>query len=198
MSTGFKGDGGERSCCELINYLIDNQCCSGYPEQARIIGSAGVFGEVPIFLVLKPRSMAVEKGELRAAVVQVGVYIVLLGDSGEFAIVEEPDDTKWLTDGGESDLIARAGPVYMLVETIVEKVVSVAAPGIGGANPERTAWIDLVIDTPGHFAIGRNFEHSRQIDVPAFIDRGAIGCAVLGQEIIIIHGEQLCGETPLF
>ena len=60
-----------------------SQSHSGYPEQARIIRSAGVFGEVPIFLVPKPRSMAVEKGELSAAIVQVGVNIVLLSDGGE-------------------------------------------------------------------------------------------------------------------
>ena len=60
--------------------------------------------------------MAVEKGELSAAVVQVGMNIVLLGDRGE----------------------------------------------------------------------------------STFIERSAIGCAVLGQEVIIIRREQLSGETPLF
>ena len=36
--------------------------------------------------------MAVEKNKLRALVVQVRVNIVLLCDSGEFAVIEQPNN----------------------------------------------------------------------------------------------------------
>src|SRR5450759_1371891 len=61
------------------------------PSQARLIGASLVERKIPINLVRKPRHVSVQEPKLRAALVQVGMDVVLLGDGGKLAIVEQPD-----------------------------------------------------------------------------------------------------------
>jgi hypothetical protein len=61
------------------------------PDQRRIICDALVLLEIPIFRILKPRDVTVEKNKLRALAVQGGMDIVLLRNRGKPAVVEKPD-----------------------------------------------------------------------------------------------------------
>ena len=62
------------------------------PNQTGIICPAAVMGEIPVITAVETSGVAVEKSELCAVVVQIGVDVVLLRDRGELAVVEEPND----------------------------------------------------------------------------------------------------------
>src|ERR1019366_1432722 len=62
----------------------------GNPEQGRIVGDAFVGDEVPVLPVAEALRVAVKEIELGALGVQVGMNVVLLGDGGEPAVVEQP------------------------------------------------------------------------------------------------------------
>ena len=148
--------------------------------------------------VAEPPCVAIEESEMGALAVQIGMNVVLLGDGGELAVVKQPDGQDRPGDTGESRLVARADAVDMFVEAIVEEVVAVAAAGIGGADPDRTAGIHVGIGAPGHLFVSAQPNDARQIIIPALVNSRAIRAAVFGQEIVILGGEYLRGQPPLF
>ena len=96
--------------------------------------------------------MSVEKSELRALAVQVGVDVVLLGHRRQFAVVEQPNQLRGLAQRTELHLVADTLAVDMLVETVVEQIVAVAAAQVstraaannfaGDGNPESGIGVD--------------------------------------------------------
>jgi len=63
----------------------------GTPNQFRIVGEAFVVSEIPICRIFEPSRMAIQKDELRAATVQIGMNIVPLSDPGYASIIKQPD-----------------------------------------------------------------------------------------------------------
>jgi len=73
-----------------------------------MVGSSLALLEIPVGEVVEASGVAVEKEELSALLVQIGVDIVVLTDCGEPSVIEEPDDMGRLREGGQSHLIAGA------------------------------------------------------------------------------------------
>src|SRR6266853_3070549 len=170
----------------------------GKPDQPRIIRQPLVGCKIPVLSVSKPDGVSVEKSELRALAVQVGVDVVLLGHRRQFAVVEQPNQLRGLAQRTELHLVADTLAVDVLVEAVVEQIVAVAAARVGRANPNRAAWVEGGIGAPRHFLVCGQAHDARQVNVPTFVDGSAIGRAVLGQEIIIIAGEEMGSCAPLF
>lgn len=104
--------------------------------------------------------MAIEKRELRSAAMEVRMNVVLLSYRCEFAVVEEPDCQGRTGQGGEFDLIAGADAVDVLVEAVMEQVIPVAAPWVGGANPYAAARVDARVGAPCHLAVAGQAKRS--------------------------------------
>jgi hypothetical protein len=96
------------------------------PDQRGVNRNAFVRFEIPILHILKARDVAVEKNKLRAFAVQGGMDIILLCHRGKPAIVEKPDGGGGKPDGSQFDLLVLTQPVDMLIETIVEQIISIA------------------------------------------------------------------------
>ena len=64
------------------------------PDHVRIVGAALVGGEIPVFSVAEAGGVAVEKSELGASAVQIGVNVVLLGHC------RAPVGSRSVRDGG--------------------------------------------------------------------------------------------------
>ena len=58
------------------------------PNQIWVIEPPFIRVEVPIFCVLESLRMAIEKTDIGAMVVKIGVHVVLLGDCGQLAVVK--------------------------------------------------------------------------------------------------------------
>ena len=151
------------------------------PDQVRIVGDAFVGDEVPILAAAEALRVAVKESELGALGVQVGMDVVLLGDAGEPAVVEQPDGQGRLGNPGKSRLVACAGAIDVFVEAIMEEVVAVAAAGIGGADPGRAAGLHAGVRAPGHFPVRAQSDDARQINIPALVNGRAVGAAIFGQ-----------------
>ena len=65
-----------------------------------------VAAEIPVFEVAETGGVTVKKGELRTAIVEIGVNIILLGDAGELAVIEKPNGAGRSDNGTKSYLIA--------------------------------------------------------------------------------------------
>ncbi len=75
--------------------------------------------------------VAVEKIEVGAAAVEIGVHIVLLRTSGQLAVVKKIHHPGWVRNRSKSDgAVVFAGLVNVLVNAKFKKVVSVSAPRI--------------------------------------------------------------------
>jgi hypothetical protein len=73
----------------MIKRAVDgNGMILGNPNQTGIIGASCMLGKVPVLDIPEPCGMSIEKSELCAAVVEIGMHVVLLGHGGEFAIIE--------------------------------------------------------------------------------------------------------------
>lgn len=142
--------------------------------------------------------MAIEKSELRAGTMKVGVDVVLLRNGGQFTVVKEPDGQRRTWQRGEFNLIAGPSAINMLIEAVMEQVIAIAAARVGWANPDRAARVNRGIGAPGHLTVTRQAERPRQVIVPAFGNACAIRRAVFGQKILIISDEKLRGQSPLF
>src|SRR6185436_18687864 len=123
--------------------------------------------------------VTVQKNKLRATAMQVCMDVILLRNSCQLAVIEQPNYARRMSDRAKSNLITRTGPINVLVQAIMEQVVSITAAGIGRTNPERSPGIDGSVSAPGHFSISRHSEHPRQVHVPAFIRR-TVRRAILG------------------
>ena len=144
--------------------------------------------------------MAVKKRELRALAVQVGMDVSPRANAGEVLRVKEPHDGRGLGNGaypGRS--VVGAGPVHMFVEAVVEEVVAIAAPGIGGTNPDRIAGRGIGVLAPGQVEIAGNPEHLRKLHIPADVGHGVcrVGSAVWRQVIFVIQNVEMRRQAPL-
>ena len=111
---------------------------SRHPDPVRVVGDAFLVFKIPIFGVLEPRDVGIQKNELRAVIVQVGVNIVLLSNGSNAAVVKKPDRYSASADRAESYLICAAD---IFVETIMEQIVPIGPARIAGANPDGMSQI---------------------------------------------------------
>ena len=75
--------------CDLKRYKRCYICKKlRIPEEIWIVEAALVVFEVPIFRILESRGTAIEKANIRAAIVKIGVDVVLLGYAGLLAVIE--------------------------------------------------------------------------------------------------------------
>ena len=106
------------------------------PDDVRIIQPAFVSFEIPIFCIFEARGVAVQKADVRAVIVEIGMDVVLLGYSGLLAIVEQPHDAHRLADGAQLNLVRCASAIDVLIQTIMKKVRAIASAGISGTDPD--------------------------------------------------------------
>jgi hypothetical protein len=110
------------------------------PDQFRVVGDTLLGFEIPILGVFESCGMAVEEDKLRAVAVQVGMYVIPLGDRRQLAVVEQPDRHIWLRNADHSRRkIVGSGAIYVVIQAIVKKIVCfgtcVATAEIRGTNP---------------------------------------------------------------
>ena len=81
----------------------------------------------------------------------------------------------------------------------MEEVVAIAAPGIGGTNPNGIPHRGIGVLTPGHVEIAGDSECIRKLHIPADVGHGIgrIGSAVGRQVIFVIRNVKLRRQAPL-
>ena len=110
------------------------------PNQLCIICSPALGREIPVIDIPEPPGVAIEKSKLCAAIVQVGVDVVLLSDARKASVVKQPNRRDGPADRRDFYRpIIFSGAVDVLIEAVMEQVIPIAALGIGRANPNRTA-----------------------------------------------------------
>ena len=72
-------------------FIASHELDSREPNQLRIVGEAFVVFEIPIRRIFEPGGVTVEKRELCAVTVQIGMDVVPLRDSGDASVVKQPD-----------------------------------------------------------------------------------------------------------
>src|SRR5438309_6970794 len=93
------------------------------PNQGGIIGSTLSPGKIPVLEIPKAPGMTVQESKVRAAIVNVGMDVVLLRNAGNAAVVEQPDRRRRPAEGANLHRpVFCSCAVDMLVEAIVEKV----------------------------------------------------------------------------
>jgi hypothetical protein len=141
--------------------------------------------------------MAIEEQDLGAALVEVGVDVVRTGHGGEAAVVEEPDGLRRGGDARQGDLVATSRSVDVLVEAIVEEVVGIAPPSVGGTDPGTVGQSHPGVGPPWAVAVGRNAQDAGEINVPTLLRGSSVWGAVLGQSIVVVRRPEKGGDAPL-
>lgn len=90
--------------------------------------------------------MAVQKNNVCAARVEVGVDVIGRPHGGQIFGIVEPDDARRVGQGGQRHLVAAAGAVDIFVEAIVEQIVAIAAPGLAGQiQTTLPGWMEALV-----------------------------------------------------
>jgi hypothetical protein len=85
---------------------------------------------------VEPRRVAIEKQNLGASVVQVGVNIVLLRNGGSSTVIEEPKNLFGAPNRPEWDLIADTDSIDEVVKAVMKKIIAIAPAFIRRTNPD--------------------------------------------------------------
>ena len=142
---------------------------SGNPDQLRVVGQAGVIGEIPVILISEAGGVTVKESEVGTCRMEIGVDVVLLGHASQFAIVEQPNGVGGFWDRRKFYLVSRTTGVDVLVQAVMKQIVTVAASWIGWANPDGPPDIRVRVCAPFHELITGLAKHAREVDVPTFI-----------------------------
>src|ERR1041385_3226895 len=127
---------------------------SWYPNELRIICPALVRSEIPVIGIAETPHVPIQKEKLGPSRMKIGVDVILLGDSGSFAIVEQPDRLCGTPNGSQSDgRIQFPRFIDVFVQAVMKQVVAVAPLRIGRANPNRGSQGRSRISAPGHLAV---------------------------------------------
>src|SRR5690349_2267710 len=104
-----------RSVCHPGWFRAMRKMCDAqvlrHPDQFRVIGSARVGRKIPIIDIPESCRVAVQKGEVCTAAVQICMHIILLGDCRKFSVVEEPHHFRSLPNRGELYLVSGAAAI---------------------------------------------------------------------------------------
>lgn len=122
--------------------------------------------------------MSVQKQEVGAVGVKVGVNVVLLCHRRSLSIVKEPDERMWRRQHRHFDVITRTAPVDEPIEAVMEKVVSITPPLVGRAEPDGFGKGNGGVGAPGQFVVAGKPNHVGKIDIPA-----KPGCAPVGRAV---------------
>jgi len=170
------------------------------PPQLGIVRKPLVDSEVPILRVSKSSHMAIKEEELGAPLVQVRMDEGPSADGRKILGIEQPDHICRPPDAGNAGgHITAAGSIDKFIEAIMKEIVAIAAPPVGWTNPHGIAHVSAAIGPPRHVVIPRNAQLQWQLDIPAAVrvHGQRIGESFGRQEIVMIGGIQLCGQTPL-
>ena len=109
--------------------------------------------KVPIARIGIVTDVTIEEEEVGSAFMQIGMDVVLLGDSRQLTVIEEPDGGAGFADVADIRPTSAAASIDVFIEAIVEKVVAVASTGVGGANPRGRTRLDRRVGSPGGIGI---------------------------------------------
>ena len=123
------------------------------PDEIWVVGESLVRRKIPILFVPKPLRMAIKKIKLCTIIVEGGMDIILLCNRSQSSVVKLPDCSRWLRDGCYLDLISRPSAVHMFIQTIMEKIVSIATARVRWTNPHGISRFNGCIRPPRHLRV---------------------------------------------
>jgi hypothetical protein len=112
--------------------------------------------EIPILGVIEPGGVPIKENKLRAAIVQIGMDVRPITNGGLMSGIKQ------MNNAGRPRQILQPHPMFVstgavneIIQAVMKKVRSSAAPGVAGANPDGMSHINCGIGTPRHYEIRR-------------------------------------------